>query len=400
MKLLYSLPEKRLSDFSGILDKVRAIIENVRKNGDKAILQYEELFDGVKLSSIKVDYKTLEDYSERLPNDIKYFIDLIYVNLQNFYEAMKPKGFELNKGKSKVGLIWKAIERIGIYVPGGRHPYPSSLLMAGIPARVAGVKEIYVATPPTKEGGVDPAIAYISLKLNVREVYLMGGAQAIAAFAYGTETVKKVYKIVGPGSVYVQAAKFLVRDVVEIDGIEGPTELVVIADDSANPRNVLNDLIAQGEHGKDTLLVLISTSERLIDEIGKMAKDYDSDNTIYIVKVNSIDEAIKLVNEIAPEHLSLNVKDADKYLDQIENVGAVSLYDSPPASIDYGIGPNHILPTNGWAKVRGGLTVYDFLKPIMYYGGEIDKELIKAFVALANYEGFVIHGKSIGERSV
>ncbi|MFP3189363.1 MAG: histidinol dehydrogenase, partial [Sulfolobaceae archaeon] len=228
-------------------------------------------------------------------------------------------------------------------------------------------------------------------------LYRLGGAQAIAAFAYGTESVKKVDKVVGPGNIYVQAAKFLVSRDIGIDGIEGPTELVIIADDTAKVEDLILDMRAQAEHGLSTFIVLLTTSQYIVDEV-KRELERDR-NVYYVIKVSSVEEAIKIANEISPEHLSLYVTSPKRYLDIVSNSGAVSLGSTPPAVIDYAAGPNHILPTNQWARFRGGVTVYDFLKPIMYANLEKpDDKLIQSAIILAKYEGFEFHTKSIGAR--
>jgi len=270
--------------------------------------------------------------------------------------------------------------------------------MAGVTAKVAGVKEIFFSTPPRKDKSIDPAVAYIALKLGVKSTYRIGGPQAIAAMAFGTESVRKVEKIVGPGNRYVQAAKLLVSNEVGIDGIEGPTELVVIADKFANPRDIILDLQAQSEHGSDSFLVLISDSEDLIKAISEVLER--DDKVYYVVKVNEIIDAINIANEIAPEHLSLNVRDARGLMKLVKNAGVVTIGNTPPALVDYSAGPNHILPTNAWAKVRGGVTVYDFLKPISYIeaSNRISKDLINATLILAEYEGFKIHKESVKVR--
>jgi histidinol dehydrogenase len=390
--IIKELPKERPNDFTKVLTDVEAIIGLVKEKGDKAIVELEEKFDKVKLDSIIED--KLDELAEKIPDDIRNAIDIIYEQLRTFHESIKPYSSGGESNGVEYGLVWKPIEKAGIYVPGGLKSYPSTLLMAGIPAKVAGVKEIYVATPPSK---IDPVIAYISKKLEVKKVYRMGGAQAIAALAYGTESVVKVDKIVGPGNIYVQAAKFLVSKDVGIDGIEGPTELVIIADDTADAKKVILDMRAQAEHGKETFIVLISTSEKLISKVEEELAS--SQEIFYVIRVDELGKAIELANSIAPEHLSLYIRDAKKYLDKVVNAGAVTLGSTPPALIDYAAGPNHILPTNRWAKVRGGVTVYDFLKPVMYaYTENPDKELVNAALKLANYEGFVIHGKSIGER--
>ncbi|AWR97585.1 histidinol dehydrogenase [Acidianus sulfidivorans JP7] len=393
--IINSLPERRLITFDDVLDKVKKIVDDVKENGDKAIIDYTEKFDGIKLKEIKVSKTEIENQAKKIDENLKNAIEIIIDQLKEFHLSTVPPQMGGGKNGIEFGIIWKPINKLGIYVPGGKKLYPSTLLMAAIPALVAGVKDIYVTTPVKDE--IDPAIAYISNKLGIKEIYRIGGAQAISALAYGTETVNKVEKIVGPGNIYVQAAKYIVSKDVGIDGIEGPTELVIVADDSANPEYVADDLAAQGEHGESSLLVLISLSEKIAKEVEK--KLYNSSNKYYIVLANDLKEAIEYANKISPEHLSLQVKCPREALKLVKNAGAVTLGNTPPAIIDYNAGPDHILPTNGWSKFKGGLTIYDFLKPITYAVSESpNKELISAGITLAKYEGFNIHAKSISDR--
>ncbi|BDC19652.1 histidinol dehydrogenase [Acidianus sp. HS-5] len=395
--IIKEFPKSRPISFDNVLDKVNEIVEKVKREGDSALVEFTEKFDGIKLDNIKVSWDEIHYYASSLPDDVKNAIDIISEQIKEFHTSIKPPQIGGGRGGVEFGIVWTPLEKVGIYVPGGKKLYPSTLLMAGIPAVVAGVKEIYVATPT--KGKIDPAIAYIAKRLNVKEVYRVGGSQAIAALAYGTESVKKVDKIVGPGNVYVQAAKYLVSKDVGIDGIEGPTELVIVADDSANPEQVYLDLLAQGEHGTSTLLVLISTSDKVLKEIEDRASNLEL--TIYLVKAKDLEEAVNYANEIAPEHLSLQVSSPRETLKMVRNAGAVTLGITPPAIIDYSAGPDHILPTNSWARFKGGLTVYDFLKPISFaQATNPDKELINAATILAKYEGFEIHSRSIGDRYV
>ncbi|MEM3911151.1 MAG: histidinol dehydrogenase [Saccharolobus sp.] len=395
--IVNALPQTRPNDFTKAIPIVKEIMESIKEKDDEALYELTEKFDKVKIKNIKVSREELIEQSSKLDNTLRNSIDVIYEQLKAFHELTMPPNMGGGNSNVSFGIIWKSIERVGIYVPGGKHSYPSTLLMAGVPAKVAGVNEIYVATPTNKEGTIDPALAYISLKLGVNEVYRIGGAQAIIALALGTKSVKKVDKIIGPGNIYVQAAKYLVSNIVGIDGIEGPTELVIIADSSAKAEYIVLDMKAQAEHGDDSYIVLLSDSYEIMKKVEESLKD-DS-KIFYVVKTKDIEEAIELANSIAPEHLSLYVKDPLTVINKIRNSGAISLGSTPPALIDYAAGPNHILPTNGWARFRGGITVYDFLKPIMYaYAQNIDKGLVDASIVLANHEGFVIHGKSIGVR--
>uniref|UniRef100_A0A7C5THH9 Histidinol dehydrogenase n=1 Tax=Ignisphaera aggregans TaxID=334771 RepID=A0A7C5THH9_9CREN len=400
MTIVKNLPSGRSRDFGDVVEYVKNIIEYVRIYGDKALIEFTKKFDGVEIESIKIDAKELEKCMDVLPNSVKNSIDIIYNHLFNIHYTTLPKDIKININGVIMGINWRSIYRIGIYVPGGAKSYPSTLLMAGVPAVVAGVKEIYISSPPMKNKCVDPAIAYIAMKISAKEVYRIGGAHAIAAMAYGTESVSKVDKIVGPGNIYVQVAKYLVQGDVDIDGVEGPTELVIIADEHADYRKIALDMMAQSEHGKDVLVMLLTPSDKLINEVEKELA-HDEIHRYYLIKVKDIDEALEIANKLAPEHLSLYIKESQTYLEKVVNSGAITIDSESPSMIDY-LGPNHILPTNGWAKTRGALTVYDFLKPIaiLYNSKDIDKELLDAAKVLARYEGFIIHEQSIGVRYV
>ncbi|QKQ99537.1 histidinol dehydrogenase [Metallosphaera tengchongensis] len=388
------LPKRRVQSFSDVLDRVREIINRVRVGGDQALRELTLQIDGVKLDRLVLEDSYIKERSEVLDPKVKEAIDNVWLQLTSFHDLIKPPNLGGGSEGVEYGIIWKPIRKLGIYVPGGKKAYPSSLMMAGIPAKIAGVKEIFVSTPT--RGDLDPAIAYIAQKLQVKNVYPIGGAQAIAAMAYGTESVKAVDKIVGPGNVYVQGAKFLVSSDVGIDAIEGPTELVIIADENANPKNVALDLMAQGEHGSSSMLVLISNSAELLNEVSNLLQ---GDNEFYLVKVSSLEEGIQIANELAPEHLSLYTSRARELLARVENAGAITLGNTPPALIDYSAGPDHILPTNGWARFKGGLTVFDFLKGISYVRAErISESLVKSAEIIARYEGFNVHANSVGVR--
>lgn len=388
------LPTRRVQSFSQVLDKVNEIVEKVRKDGDRALREFALQFDNVKLEELALSEEQVTNAASKIKPEVKGAIDEIWDQLVSFHELIKPPSLGGGSKNVEYGVLWRPLERVGIYVPGGKKSYPSTLMMAGIPARIAGVEEIHVATPV--KGEIDPAIAYIASRLRVKRVYPVGGAQAIAALAFGTESVTKVDKIVGPGNVYVQAAKFIVSQEVGIDGIEGPTELVVIADQTSDPRSIALDLMAQGEHGSSSLLVLMSNSEELLNKVAELLND---ENEYYLVKTENLETAIELANKIAPEHLSLYTSRSRELLHLVKNAGAITLGNTPPALIDYSAGPDHILPTNGWARFRGGVTVYDFLKPVSYVNAEkADRKLVKAAEILAEYEGFKHHAKSIGVR--
>ena len=382
----------RAQSISKYVDYVKSIIEYVRSYGDRGLIELTAKFDDVLLKDVVVSYDELESIANLLPEDVRNSIDVVYNHLTSFNEYFKPKDSFVVYDGLRLGIMWKPLSSVGIYVPRGLKTYPSTLLMAGIPAKVAGVSRIYVASPPKKDYIVDPAIAYLAIKLGVSKVYCVGGPQVIAAMAYGTESVDRVDKVVGPGNVYVQVAKYLLQGVVAIDGVEGPTELVVLADDSADPDEVVLDMRAQAEHGKSSTIVLISDSDKLVSIVeSRLGSD---EHTYFIFKVRDVEEGMELVNKLAPEHLSLHTSKNYELLSMVLNVGAVSLR-TPSAIIDY-LGPNHILPTNGLARFRGALTIYDFMKTVVVAEGRPKKELLDATTSLAKYEGFKLHSDSIG----
>lgn len=394
--IIKGIPARRTDNFGSLIEYIRSVVEYVRIHGDRALVELTKKYDGVEIESIRLDSAELEKCIEGLPDAIRRSIDMLYTHLYNIHSTILPRDIRIDLNGVSMGISWRSIERIGIYVPSGYRSYPSTLLMAGIPAIVAGVREVYVSSPPMRNGCVNPAIAYGAVKIGAKEVYRVGGPHAIAAMAYGTESVVKVNKIVGPGSVYVQAAKHVVREVVDIDGIEGPTELAIIADEHADHRKIVLNMKSQAEHSKDTFIVLLTFSHKVIENVERELSS-DVNHTYYLALVRDIDEAIDIVNNLAPEHLSLYVKNPFNYLDRIRNAGAITLGSEPSAMVDY-LGPDHILPTSGWAKTRGVLTVYDFLKPIaiFYSSKDIASEILFAARILAEYEGFQLHSQSMG----
>ncbi|MEM4514377.1 MAG: histidinol dehydrogenase [Ignisphaera sp.] len=398
MTVYRGLPSSRPLEIEKVLDVVKGIVDYVKSFGDKALIEFTKRFDGVEIDSVTLDRDQLNKCCRDLDTSIKNALNKVYDFLVKVHELCKPRDIIVEINGVKLGYVWRSIESVGIYVPGGRKAYPSTLLMAGVPAKVAKVNKLYVTSPPTPNGCLNPAVAYLSILLEVEEVYRIGGAHAIAALAYGTESVKKVQKIVGPGNIYVQAAKYLVQQVVAIDGIEGPTELVVIADDNADPKTIAVDMMAQAEHGYGSMVALISVSEEVTLEVSKILEQ-DTDHDYYVAVVDDVMKAIDIANSLAPEHLSLHIRDAHKYIPYIVNAGAVSISREPPALIDY-IGPNHILPTNRWATSRGALSVFDFLKPVSVIldSSSMDSDLLKSVILIAEYEGFSVHGRSVGLR--
>uniref|UniRef100_A0A7C2ZVL0 Histidinol dehydrogenase n=1 Tax=Ignisphaera aggregans TaxID=334771 RepID=A0A7C2ZVL0_9CREN len=398
MTVYRGLPPSRPIEIEKVLNDVINIIDLVKSRGDAALRELTLKFDGINLERIALDRDALRECCKDVDSRVAKAVEKLFDVLYEFHKNTLPKDVIVNVGGINMGYLWRSIYSVGVYVPGGKKTYPSTLLMAGVPAKIAGVKKIYVASPPMTSACVNPIVAYTAQLLEVEEVYNVGGAQAIAALAYGTESVKKVDKIVGPGNIYVQAAKFAVQNVVSIDGIEGPTELVVIADESSNAEFVALDMMAQAEHGKGTFVVLLTNSDRIASEVATILEK-DVSHDFYIVKVDSIDSAVNIANELAPEHLSLHVSNPQKYIGRIVNAGAISVGTEPPTLIDY-VGPNHILPTNRWARSRGALSIYDFLKPVsvIFDSANIDDKVLEAVLTLARYEGFEAHSQSVETR--
>jgi histidinol dehydrogenase len=392
-----------------IQDFVNTIIKDVRANGDTALITYNLKFDQVKIDKLEVTKKEIDNaYKEinnRLLSDLKTAarrIKIFHLKCMKSFE----KGFE-EKG---IGRWIRPLNRVGIYVPGGTAAYPSTVLMTAVPAKVAGVNEIVMVSPPQKNGMI-PAITLVAADIaGVNRIFKTGGAQAIAALAYGTETIPKVDKICGPGNIYVAVAKKMVYGIVDIDGIQGPSEVIVVADDSAKPEYCAADLLAQAEHDSMAHALFITDSIKLAEEVKKeinrqlalssrkniLSKAID-DNCL-IITVSNINEAIELVNLYAPEHLLLMIRKAKSYLKKIKNVGCVFLGARSPVAIgDYVAGPSHVLPTGGTARFTSALSVESFQKIINYVGLEKDEQrkLGKATYNIAMAEGLTAHAEAV-----
>lgn len=360
------------------IESVREIISALRRNGDQAIREYTAQFDGVTLEQFKIPTSAIKQAYDHLASELVNSLEFAAENIRRF--AIKQKEqltdfeYEIRPGVF-AGQKVNPIERVGVYTPGGRYPLPSTILMCCVPAQVAGVKEIVVCSPPTYNGSIHPAILVAAGICQVAEIYRIGGAQAIAAMAYGTESIKKVDKIVGPGNQYVTAAKKLVYGTVGIDFIAGPTELLVIADESANPVFLAADLLAQAEHDIHALPILITTSQDLANRVTQELEQQISNlktaeiarqslhNNGTIIIVDGLDEAFRIANKKAPEHLELQVNNPELYLNRLWSYGSLFLgSNSAEALGDYSSGLNHTLPTNTCARYTGGLSVKDFLK--------------------------------------
>jgi len=363
-------------NIDGVIPYVTSIINDVRDNGDKTIRKYTKKFDGATISDLSVSKNEISDAYQVVDSDIITALKQAKKNIETFQRAQLKSKIR-SKVKTQSGITlwqeWRPIERVGIYVPGGKAAYPSSVLMGAIPAQIAGCKKLVMVTPPDKNGLINPAILVAADIAGVTEIFKVGGVQAVAALAYGTESIPNVFKIFGPGNRYVAAAKQVVSQDVAIDMPAGPSEVLIIADDSANPAFIAADLLADGEHAEDSACVLITTSqevaEKTVGEIEKQLMNVNTADSIraslksygLIAMANSMAEAIEFANEYAPEHMELMTKNNNEVLSQITNVGSVFLGDwTSKSSGDYATGANHILPTGGMAKMYAPLGVEAF----------------------------------------
>jgi len=373
------LCSRQVADDNLVFSRVENIISTVKSDGDAALLSYAEQFDKVKLSSLFIGKEELETLAKQIPSAVKNAIDIAYQNIYRFHEAQLKTEAKI---ETMPGVIcWRevrAIEKVGLYIPGGTAVLPSTFLMLGIPAKIAGCKEIVVCSPPQSDGKINTYIAYVSTLLNIEKVYLVGGAQAVGAMAYGTETIPKVDKIYGPGNRYVTEAKKLVQNTVAIDMPAGPSEVLVIADETANPAFVAADLLAQAEHGSDSQAILVATSKQLINEViaevEKQLVDLPRKDIAakaiensYAVFAETFTEAMEFSNAYAPEHLILATENFEPLIPLIVNAGSVFLGNLTPESAgDYASGTNHTLPTSGFARAFSGVSVDTFLKKITF----------------------------------
>jgi len=403
--------ERPLADPSDIEKKVRKIVQKVKEKGDKAVIKYTARFDEVELGNIQVSAEETREGIELVPEELKTAIKQAAANIETFHR------FQLQQSEWVVtmpGIMCSrkmvAIEKVGLYVPGGSAPLFSTILMLGIPARIAGCREVILCTPPGAGGEMHPAILFAADLVGIKKIYKVGGVQAIAAMAFGTETIPQVYKIFGPGNQYVTFAKQLVQEMgVAIDMPAGPSEICVLADESADAAFVASDLLSQAEHGADSQALLITTSESIfqgcLNEINELLKDLPrkeiaerSLENSFVVLVKSIEEGIKLVNEYAPEHLIIACEDCDQIAEKIINAGSIFLGNYSPESVgDYASGTNHTLPTNGFARMYSGLSVDSFVKKITYQKltREGLKNIASTVIAMAEAEGLEAHAQAV-----
>ncbi len=395
---------------NNVSDAVAEIIANVRKNGDRALLEYCEKFDKVTLSSLRVTDQEMQEAMELVEPEFIAVLQKAKTNIHNFHEKQKRNSFIVNTDDGIVmGQKVIPVDVAGMYVPGGTAAYPSTVLMDAIPAKIAGCPRVVMVTPPGKDGKVNPTILAAATVAGVDEIYKIGGAQAIAALAYGTETVPKADKIVGPGNAYVAEAKKQVFGMVSIDMIAGPSEILIVADGKSNPAHVAADLLSQAEHDKMASAVLVTDSYELAVRVqAEIEKQLDTlerkeiarasvDDHGKIIVTSDIRTAIEIANEIAPEHLELCVDEPFDYLSEIRHAGSVFLGRNCPEALgDYMAGPNHTLPTSGTARFSSPLSVDDFVKKTQYtYFSKSALANVAADVALfAQKEGLTAHAKS------
>lgn len=414
--LLNDLLKRSPNHYGEFIDRVNDIINNVRSNGDVVIFDYTKRFDGADIndSNIRVTKEEIEEAYTLVDPELIDVIRKALVNIREYHEKQRQYSwFDSKPNGTMLGQKVTPLATTGVYVPGGKAVYPSSVLMNVIPAKVAGVEKIVMVTPPGKDGKVNPNTLVAANEAGADEIYKVGGAQAIAALAFGTESIPKVDKIVGPGNIYVALAKKAVYGYVSIDSIAGPSEILVLADETANPRYVAADLLSQAEHDELASAILVTTSKELAEavsvEVDKFIAELSRkeimtksiENYGYILVAESMQDAIDAANDIASEHLEIMTKNPFEVMTKIKNAGAIFIgeYSSEPLG-DYFAGPNHILPTNGTAKFFGPLSVDDFVKKssIIYYSREALAPIHKDIIKFATSEQLTAHANSIKVR--
>lgn len=415
-RLLEDLLKRSPNNYDSYTEAVNEVIASVKKKGDQAVFAYTKLFDQVELdaSNIRVTKEEIDEAYDLVDQDLIDVIRKALINIKSYHEKQRQNSwFDSQPNGIILGQKVTPLEMVGVYVPGGKAVYPSSVLMNIMPAKVAGVSKIIMTTPPGKDGKVNPNTLVAAYEAGADEIYKVGGAQAIAALAFGTESIPKVDKIVGPGNIYVALAKKAVFGYVSIDSVAGPSEILVIADETANPRFVAADLLSQAEHDELASAVLVTTSEELAKAVSKEVEDFVAvlsrkeilkkslENYGYILLVKDMEEAIDVANEIASEHLEIVTKDPFTVMTKIKNAGAIFLgeYSSEPLG-DYFAGPNHVLPTNGTAKFFSPLSVDDFIKKssIISYSKEALEPIHKDIIKFAEAEQLTAHANSIKVR--
>lgn len=400
--------------YDDVNETVENILKDVKKRGDKALFEYTKKFDKVDLKTLEVSEEEIQKAFDTIDKELLEVIKYSHDNIKLFHERQVRNNFIVKKENGvSLGQIINPIEKVGLYVPGGTAAYPSTVLMNAVPAKIAGCKEIIMVTPPTSDGTILPSLLVAAKIAGVDRIFKVGGAQSIAALSYGTESIPKVYKIVGPGNIYVAMAKKMVYGEVSIDMIAGPSEVLIIADDSANPVHVAADLLSQAEHDKLAASILVTNSKELAKNVAEQLeiqlKELEREEIARvsietqgrIIVTKTIDEAIKISNEIAPEHLELAVSNPFELLTRVKNAGSIFMGHNTPEPLgDYLAGPNHTLPTSGTAKFSSPLSVDDFIKKssFIYYSKEGLEEVKDKVIKFAESEGLTAHACSVSKR--
>ena len=400
--------------YDDVNETVESILKDVKARGDKALIEYTEKFDGVKLENLEVTEEEIQKAFDTIDKDLMEVIQYSHDNIKKFHEKQVRNDFLIRQENGVVlGQVVNPIEKVGLYVPGGTAAYPSTVLMNAVPAKIAGCKEIVMVTPPTKDGTILPSLLVAAKISGVDRIFKVGGAQSIAALSHGTETVPKVYKIGGPGNIYVAMAKKMVYGEVSIDMIAGPSEVLIIADESADSVHTAADLLSQAEHDKLAACILVTTSEKLANEVTKelekQLKELPREEIARasietqgrIVIVDNMDDAVFVSNYVAPEHLELAVDNPFELLPRIKNAGSIFMGHNTPEPIgDYLAGPNHTLPTSGTAKFSSPLSVDDFVKKssFIYYSKQGLEEVKDKVIKFAENEGLTAHARSVSKR--
>lgn len=398
-----------------IIQPVQEILNNVRKNKDQALRDYTKKFDKVDITELKVDKETIQESIKNIDSQLKTALENAAENIRKFHKAQIPKEWTMTiQDGITAGQIIRPLEKVGCYIPGGRGAYPSTILMTVIPAKIAGVKEIICCTPPDKDGNIQDEILAAAYIAGVDTIYKVGGAQAIGAMAYSTETIPQVDKIVGPGNIFVTTAKKLVYGDVDIEFPAGPSELLVLADKTAKVEYISYDMMAQAEHDPNAAVILVTPDKKLAEDVQKfLMENVDKQERKEIINeslkehghilvTNSLDDAIKFTNQYAPEHLIIATQDYNETLKDINNAGSIFLGNlTPVAGGDYGSGTNHVLPTSRGARMYSGLSAESFIKkPTIQELTPVGIENMKNMViTLAKSEGFYAHAKSFEERT-
>lgn len=414
--ILASLLKRDPNHYSGYEEKVQEIVENVKDRRDQALLEYTRKFDGVELTAdqLRVTEEEVQEALSMVEPSLLSVMKKSMNNIREYHEKQKQYSwFDSRPNGTILGQKVTPLASVGVYVPGGKAAYPSSVLMNIIPAKVAGVERIVMVTPPGKDGKVNPVTLAAAHLAGVTDAYKVGGAQAVAALAFGTESISKVDKIAGPGNIFVALAKKAVYGHVSIDSIAGPSEILVLADDSANPRYVAADLLSQAEHDELASGILVTTSMELAQKVSEEVEGFvevlsrkeilkkSLENYGYILVADSMEDAIDTANQIASEHLEIVTRNPFEVMTKIRNAGAIFLgeYSSEPLG-DYFAGPNHVLPTNGTAKFFSPLGVDDYVKKssIIYYSKEALESIHRDIETFAQAEGLTAHANSIRVR--